>query len=126
MAFTQDVIVSNVVPNYQGDQSEVVVQYNALIKATTGAVADFTSLEGYISGRVFIGGLLAHQGPFTPDTLVDSFNNLPDLKLGIGGTVGFSADKHQYSDTVWGTRLGADGEFTNVYVYTSGGAIQFF
>ena len=126
MPYTQDVIVSNVVPNYQGDQSAVVVQYNALIAATTGATPDFTSLEGYISGRVFVGGLLAHTGPFTPDSLVDSFNNLPDLQLGIGATVGFSADNHQYSNTVWGTRLEANGTFSNVYVYTNGGTIQFF
>jgi branched-chain amino acid transport system substrate-binding protein len=118
--------VSNVVPNYKSDQSALVLQYNKLIQQTAGAVQDFTSLEGYISGRVFIGGLLNHTGPFTPDGLVASFDTLPDLNLGIGANDGFSGSNHQYSGSVWGTSLQADGSFTNVYFFTAGGTIQFF
>jgi hypothetical protein len=125
MPYTQDVVVSQVVPNYQSDQSDVVVAYNKLI-AQNGVQPGFTSLEGYIATRVFIAGLLAHQGPFTPDSLISDFENLPDLSLGLGATAGFSPANHQYSQTVWGTLLQSDATFKNLYFWTVGTPIQFF
>ncbi|MGE5185200.1 MAG: ABC transporter substrate-binding protein [Acidobacteriota bacterium] len=125
MDLTQDVVVSQVVPNYQSDSSDVVTAYNALI-AAKGATPSFTSLEGYVGARVFIAGLLAHKGPFTPQGLVDSFEALPDLSLGIGATSGFSPTNHQYSNSVWGTSLQPDGTFKNLYFWTQGSPIQFF
>lgn len=125
IAFTQDVIVSQVVPNYQSDSSDVVTAYNGLI-AAKHATPGFTSLEGYVAARVFIAGLLAHQGPFTPESLVSTFESLPDLSLGIGATSGFSATNHQYSNSVWGTSIQADGTFKNLYFWSAGTPIQFF
>ena len=93
LAMTDSVVVSQVVPNYQSDASDVVTSYNALIAKSPGAVPGFTSLEGYVTARVFIAGLEAHQGPFTPDALIKTFEHLPDLSLGIGATSGFSADQ---------------------------------
>jgi ABC-type branched-subunit amino acid transport system substrate-binding protein len=123
--FTQDVVVSQVVPNYESDSSDVVVAYNKLI-AQNSAKGDFTSLEGYISARVFIAGLLAHQGPFTAASLVSTFESLPDLSLGIGATSGFSPTNHQYSNSVWGTSIQSDGSFKNLYFWSVGIPIQFF
>jgi branched-chain amino acid transport system substrate-binding protein len=125
MPMTQDVIVSQVVPNYQSDSSEVVTAYNRLI-AGSGAQPGFTSLEGYIAARVFIAGLEAHKGPFTPESLVSSFENLPDLSLGLGASSGFSATGHQYSQSVWGTSITPTGAFTNLYFWSQGLPIQFF
>jgi len=125
IAFTQDVVVSQVVPNYQSDSSDVVTTYNSLI-AAKGAQPSFTSLEGYVAARVFIAGLLAHQGPFTPESLVPTFEALPDLSLGIGATSGFSSTNHQYSQSVWGTALNPDGSFRNLYFWSQGIPIQFF
>ncbi len=123
--FTQDVVVSQVVPNYQSDTSDVVTTYNSLI-AAKGTQPGFTSLEGYVSARVFIAGLLSHDGPFTPDSLVTTFEALPDLSLGIGATSGFSAGNHQYSQSVWGTSIQPDGSFKNLYFWSVGIPIQFF
>ena len=123
--FTDNVMVSQVVPNYQSDSSDVVSAYNRLI-AQSGAVPSFTSLEGYIAARVFIAGLDAHKGPFTPASIVDSFERLPDLGLGIGATSGFSPVNHQYSNSVWGTILQPDGSFKNLYFWSVGIPIQFF
>jgi branched-chain amino acid transport system substrate-binding protein len=125
MAYTQDVTVSQVVPNYESDSSDVVTAYNKLV-ATAGATPGFTSLEGYIDARVFIAGLIAHDGPFTPKALVDTFEALPDLSLGIGATSGFSPTNHQYSNSVWGTSIQSDGTFKNLYFWTNGSPIQFF
>jgi branched-chain amino acid transport system substrate-binding protein len=123
--YSDSVIISQVVPNYQNDSSDVVTSYNRLI-AQSGAIAGFTSLEGYISARVFIAGLEAHQGPFTPDALVASFEQLPDLSLGIGASSGFSPGNHQYSNSVWGTTILPDGSFRNLYFWSEGSPIQFF
>jgi ABC-type branched-subunit amino acid transport system substrate-binding protein len=123
--YTADVVVSQVVPNYQNDTSDVVVNYNKLI-AGAGAQPGFTSLEGYVSTRVFIAGLLAHKGPFTPDKLVQTFEALPDLALGIGASSGFSPNNHQYSNTVWGTSIQANGSFKNLYFWSQGLPINFF
>jgi branched-chain amino acid transport system substrate-binding protein len=125
LPLTDNVVVSQVVPNYQSDQSDVVVSYNKLI-AARGEKADFTSLEGYVSARVFIAGLLAHKGPFMPESLVSTFEKLPDLAFGLGATSGFSAMNHQYSSSVWGTSIQADGTFKNLYFWSAGGSIQFF
>ena len=125
MAMTEGVIVSQVVPNYQSDSSDVVTGYNRLI-AVSGAAPSFTSLEGYVAARVFIAGLDAHKGPFTPDALVKTFEALPDLSLGLGASSGFSASNHQYSNSVWGTSIQPNGTFRNLYFWSSGQAIQFF
>jgi len=125
MPFTDAVIVSQVVPNYQSDSSEVVIAYNRLI-AAAGAQPSFTSLEGYIAARVFIAGLEAHDGPFTPASLVKTFEALPDLSFGLGAAAGFSTGKHQYSSSVWGTSIQPDGSFKNLYFWSAGSPIQFF
>jgi ABC-type branched-subunit amino acid transport system substrate-binding protein len=123
--FTDNVVISQVVPNYQSDTSDVITTYNRLI-TQTGATPSYTSLEGYIAARVFIAGLEAHKGPFTSASLVDTFEKLPDLGLGIGATSGFSANNHQYSNSVWGTILQPDGTFKNLYFWSVGIPIQFF
>ncbi len=125
MFMTEGVVVSQVVPNYQSDSSDVVTAYNRLI-ATSGALPGFTSLEGYVAARVFIAGLDAHKGPFTPESLVKTFEELPDLSLGLGAKSGFSAASHQYSNSVWGTSIQPNGTFKNLYFWSAGNAIQFF
>ena len=71
-------------------------------------------------------GLLAHEGPFTPDALTQTFENLPPLALGLGATAGFSSGNHQYSSSVWGTSIQPDGSFKNLYFWSEGNSIQFF
>ncbi len=91
--YTTNVVVSQVVPNYQSDSSDIVSDYRTLATQTQKSQS-FTSLEGYIDARIFIAGLLAHQGPFTPDTLLRTIENLPQLSLGLGASSGFSPDNH--------------------------------
>jgi branched-chain amino acid transport system substrate-binding protein len=123
--YTENVVVSQVVPNYQTDTSDIVSAYRGLVsgaKKTPG----FTSLEGYVDARIFIAALTAHQGPFSPESLVQTIENLPDLSLGLGATSGFSATNHNYSETVWGTAINADGTFKDIYFWSDGTPIQLF
>lgn len=123
--YTDNVLVSQVVPNYESDSSDVVQQYRKLIQAA-GATPSFTSLEGYISGRIFVAGLLVHKGAFTPDSLITTFEGLPKLSLGVGASSGFSAGDHNYSKSVWGTSLDVTASFKNRYFWSEGTPLQLF
>jgi len=126
--YSDAVYVSQVVPNYQNDgddTGDLVQSYRAALgSGGTGPTESFTSLEGYLTARVFIAGLLAHKGRFTPDALIGTFEHLPDLAFGIGSRSGFSANDHQYSKSVWGTAIEGDGSFTDRYYWTEGTPIQ--
>jgi len=123
--YTAGVFVSQVVPNYESDKSDGVRDYLAALQAV-GQPPSFTSLEGYLAGRVFVAGLAAHVGPFTPDALVATFEKLPHLNLGLGATSGFTAARHDYSKSVFGTAITADGGFSNSYFWSESSAIQLF
>jgi branched-chain amino acid transport system substrate-binding protein len=123
--YTQNVVVSQVVPNYQSDTSDIVSAYRGLI-ASAQKTAGFTSLEGYVDATILVAALNAHQGPFTPESLVPTIENLPDLSLGLGAMSGFTPTNHNYSQSVWGTAIGADGSFQDIYFWSSGSAIQLF
>jgi len=117
MPFTQDVLVSQVVPNYQTNTAEIVTSYNKLAQSA-GEPGNFTALEGYIATKIFVEGLLQVNGPVTPDSMIPALENLPNLSLGLGATAGFSSTNHQYLDSVWGTTLNADGSFADKYYWT--------
>jgi branched-chain amino acid transport system substrate-binding protein len=123
--YTQNVVVSQVVPNYQTDTSDIVASYRSLVSSSQ-KTAGFTSLEGYVDARIFIAALTAHQGPFTPASLVQTIENLPDLSLGLGASSGFSPTNHSYSRSVWGTAIGTDGTFQDIYFWSDGSQIQLF
>ena len=123
--YTTGVFVSQVVPNYESDKSDGVRDYLRAL-AAIDQKPSFTSLEGYLAGRVFVAGLAAHEGAFTPDGLVTTFEKLPHLNLGLGATSGFTASRHDYSKSVFGTAIDADGGFSNSYFWSEGSAIQLF
>jgi ABC-type branched-subunit amino acid transport system substrate-binding protein len=124
-AFTDGVFVSQVVPNYQSDSSDVVRDFRGALDAAH-LTPSFTSLEGYLAARVFIAGLLGSTGELNADSLIASFERLPNLALGLGANSGFSATSHNYSKSVWGTAISPDGSFTNRYFWTDGTPLQLF
>ncbi|MGC4079492.1 MAG: ABC transporter substrate-binding protein [Rubrivivax sp.] len=121
--YTDGVLVSQVVPNYDSDNSDGVRDYRKALQAT-GDQPSFTSLEGYLAGRVFVAGLVAHKGPLTPDALISTLEHLPPLNLGLGASSGFTPDSHDYSKTVFGTAITESGGFENRYFWSDGTAIQ--
>ncbi len=123
--YTDNVFVSQVVPNYQTDSSDAVNAYRTgLTKASL--TPSFTSLEGYLAARIFIEGLLANQGPATSDALIAAFEQMPPMSLGFGAGARFTTDNHQYSKSVWGTALLKDGTFGDRYFWTDGAPLQLF
>jgi ABC-type branched-subunit amino acid transport system substrate-binding protein len=122
-SYSEDVYVSQVVPNYANDTSDATLRYKQLI-GPTAAPPTYTSFEGYIAGRIFLEGLRANQGAFTPDNLVTALESLATLNIGLGGFIGFSPASHQASKSIWGTAINPDGSFTDKYFWSDGAAIQ--
>jgi branched-chain amino acid transport system substrate-binding protein len=122
-AYTEDVYVSQVVPNYQRDNSDAVLAYRRLI-TTSGAPPTYTSFEGYVAGRVFIEGLKNNRRPFTASNLVAAFEGMSQLNIGLGGFIGFSPENHQASKSIWGTAINPDGTFSDKYFWSDGAKIQ--
>lgn len=123
--YSDGVFVSQVVPNYQTDNSDAVHAYKHALDIA-GLDPSFTSLEGYLAGRVFVAGLVQHQGPISPDALISTFEHLQPLNLGLGASSGFAPDNHNYSKSVFGTAIGADGSFTDRYFWSDGTTISLF
>lgn len=121
--YTDDVYVSQVMPNYSSDTSQAVLDYKKAIGAT-GAAPTYTSFEGYVVGRIFVEGLRANRQAFTPDNLVTAFESLATLNIGLGGFIGFSSTSHQASKSIWGTAINPDGSFSDKYFWSDGAAIQ--
>ena len=97
-----------------------------LIGQIVGCLLVAAGIGGAVGWRVFVAGLAAHRGAFTPDALVTTFENLPHLNLGLGATSGFTPARHDFSKSVFGTAIDADGGFANSYFWSEGAQIQLF
>lgn len=107
----EGVIVSQVVPLPSDTSVPVVVDYQAALAAhVPGAVADFVSLEGYLVGRLAIEALRNAGAEPTRDSYLAALQDLGSLDLG-GLPLEFGPDDNQGSDSVFLTRMTADGMF---------------
>jgi ABC-type branched-subunit amino acid transport system substrate-binding protein len=124
--YTTDVSVSQVVPNYQSDTSDLVTDYKKQLALYDPMIAPtFTSLEGYAAAQVFVAGLLQNTGAFTSDNLIATFESLKPPVDTLGGG-SFSPTSHNYSKSVYGTGITAQGGFSNLYSWVEGSTIQTF
>lgn len=111
-SYAENVIVTQVVPNYDS-QAAGVVQYRDDIRAFDGGGFSFTSLEGYIVARLFTTALDLHGSNLSTEGFLQTLDTrVKDLDIGIGTTLNFSSTNHQASTTVWGSHIQADGTFT--------------
>ncbi|WP_394828644.1 ABC transporter substrate-binding protein [Pendulispora albinea] len=128
--YTENVFVSQVVPNYAQDESAIVRDYQRMVPDASRR--NYTSFEGYITAHVFVEGLLAQNGSYTADNLINTFENLRDVSLGLGAGSGFSPARggqpadHNYTKSVWGTAIQPNGSFKNVYFWQEGIEIQVY
>jgi len=115
--YAEDVIVTQVVPNYDS-QAAGVVQYRDDIRKYDEGTYSFTSLEGYIVARLFTTALIMNGPNLTTDNFLRTLDTqIQDLDIGIGTTLNFSGTNHQASSTVWGTHIQDDGTFSVPFVW---------
>jgi branched-chain amino acid transport system substrate-binding protein len=120
VGYAQNVMVTQVVPDYES-QAPGVVEYREDIRALDSGDLSFTSLEGYVVTRLFTHALTLNGPRLSSENFIHTLDtNMTDVDVGIGTLLEFSATDHQASDTVWGTELGADGRFTVRFVWERG------
>jgi ABC-type branched-subunit amino acid transport system substrate-binding protein len=104
--FCDGVIVSQVVPHHESRNLTGVVDYLNHLGAHDSALdSDFVSLEGYLAARIFVAGLERTGRALTPEAFIEALHTMNEIDVGIGQNLSFSADDHQASDQVWGTRF---------------------
>ncbi|HUJ25814.1 MAG TPA: ABC transporter substrate-binding protein, partial [Myxococcales bacterium] len=110
----EGVMVTQVVP-LPTSKSTAVLKYQALLpKYSVGEKPDFVSLEGYLAAQLFIEGLKRAGREFTTESLVDSFEAMKGVDLGVGAAMNFGMSEHQASHKVWGTIIDGNGQFQNL------------
>ncbi|SFR19914.1 ABC transporter substrate-binding protein [Poseidonocella sedimentorum] len=110
----EGVIISQVVP-FPWDASLPVVDayQKALAAYDASASPGFVTLEGYLVGRVALRALDAAGPDVTRASFLDALGNLGSFDIG-GLAFGYGAGDNQGLDSVFLTRITADGTFETV------------
>ena len=109
--YATGVIVTQVVPVVDGHSSLVLNYKSALGKYFPGETPDYVSLEGYVAANVLIAGLQRTGRQLDTEKLVNSFENLHNLDIGLGTPVNFGQSEHQAIHKVWGSQLDETGHY---------------
>jgi len=109
--YATGVIVTQVVPAVDGHSSLVLDYKSALAKYFPGEAPDYVSLEGYVAGSVMIAALKRNGPQLDTERLVETFENLRGLDLGLGTPVSYGRSEHQAVHRVWGTQLDEAGHY---------------
>jgi branched-chain amino acid transport system substrate-binding protein len=122
-SYADGVLVTQVVPSYDSEALGIAA-YRRDIDRFDGGDYGFTSLEGYLTARLFTEALALCPELSTEALRTTLDTALTDVDLGIGVKVGFSSVDHQASHTVWGSILRADGELDVPFVWTPDSGIR--
>jgi ABC-type branched-subunit amino acid transport system substrate-binding protein len=99
----EGVIVTEVVPHFEGQEDGVRAFHAAMKALHADYTPNFGSLEGYLAGRMFCLALQRHTGSLTRDGVIDALEGLGEFDLDIGAKLKLSPSEHQASHTVWPT-----------------------
>lgn len=115
--YADGVLITQVVPSYASEALGIAA-YRRDIDRFDGGDYGFTSLEGYLTARLFTQALA-----LCPELSTESLRNtldtaLTDVDLGIGVKLGFSSVDHQASHTLWGSILRAGGQLDVPFMWT--------
>ena len=107
----EGVIISQVVPFPWDDGLPIVQEYQAAMSAVdAGAEPGFVSLEGYMVGRLAIEALETAGSELSREAFLNAMAALRDVDMG-GAALHFGPGDNQGMDTVFMTRIGAEGTF---------------
>lgn len=106
----QGVVISQVVPFPYTPASTIVRDYQQHMTAAGDKEFDFSSMEGYLTARVFVEGLRKAGRTPTRESLITGLESMRDLDLG-GFTISFSPKNRQGSTFTDLTIVGRGGRF---------------
>jgi len=109
--YAEGVIVTQVVPPVESHSTAVLKYKAALENYFPGEAPDYISLEGYLSATVLVEALRRAGRSVDTERLVNAFEGIRSLELGIGSLITFGIAEHQGSHKVWGTQLDAQGQY---------------
>ncbi len=103
--YGDDVIVSQVVPYPRDKSLPLIVEYlDAMSKYQHDMPISFTSLEGYIAGKLFGEIAAAVEGDLTRERFIQTMEEIGRFDLG-GLVLQFGEDDHQGLDEIYLTRI---------------------
>lgn len=112
--FAEGVVVTQCMPDPDGYSSLALEYKAALGKYFVSEKPNYVSFEGYVDGKILLEAL-RRAGP-NPDSekVVDAFENMHDVDLGLGVPISFGRGDHQAVHKVWGTQLDAAGRYQTI------------
>jgi branched-chain amino acid transport system substrate-binding protein len=109
--YAAGVIVTQVVPAVEGHSSLLLQYKNALAKFFPGEAPDYVSFEYFVAGKVLAEALKRAGPELDSERIVEAFESIRDLEVGLGTPISFSVADHQGSHRVWGTQINDSGHF---------------
>ncbi|MGA2128345.1 MAG: ABC transporter substrate-binding protein [Xanthobacteraceae bacterium] len=109
--YTAGVIVTQVVPAVNSYSTAILEYKSALSKYFPGEAPDYVSLEGYVAGSVLAQALKRAGPQLDSERVVEGFEGLRNLDMGLGTLLTFGRGDHQGSHKVWGTQLDESGQY---------------
>ncbi|MES2937550.1 MAG: ABC transporter substrate-binding protein [Pseudomonadota bacterium] len=104
------VVITQVVPFPYGAATPIVREYQQLMTEAGQKDPDFSSMEGFLTAKVFVEGLRRAGRNPTRDGLIAGIESMRDWDMG-GFTVRYSATDHTGSSYVDVTTIGREGKF---------------
>ncbi len=76
-----------------------------LLKYSPNAKPNYGSFEGYLDAKLFVIGLTEAiaKNTLTREGLIDAFESLKNVDIGIGSKISFDKNNHQALHTIWPT-----------------------
>jgi ABC-type branched-subunit amino acid transport system substrate-binding protein len=106
------VVISQVVPFPYGESAAVVREYQQRMKEAGQKELDFSSLEGFLTAKVFTEGLKRAGRNLTRDSLIAGLESMHDVNLG-GFLINYGPNDHTGSDYTDLTMVGRGGKFVH-------------
>lgn len=96
---SEGVIITQVVPHHEANLPAVTAYRTALARFFPGTQPGPVSLEGFLAARTF--GRALSTATITREGIIDAFDRLGTVDIGVGLPLRFSRDEHQGSHHVW-------------------------
>lgn len=108
------VLLSEAVPYYKNSNLPAIREYLSDIKkyGSQDAKPNIISFQAYLTAKLFVMGLkqAALNKHLTREGIIDSFESMNDVDIGIGIKIHFDKNDHQALNTVWPT-IYENGDF---------------
>jgi branched-chain amino acid transport system substrate-binding protein len=105
------IIVTQTVPAADGYSSLVLQYKTALSRHFPGEAPDHISLEYFIAGQILIEAVKRTGPQLDTEKLIETFESIHDLDIGLGAPILFTKSEHQGSHKIWGTQLNENGKY---------------